>query len=86
MNILILYDTVSYIKLNFDLKIHLKIYTVKIWKKFGKPEKYLNHTSGNPVISKYNLKILASCQKKIYKYILTLKDSKVFLSIFSLYF
>ena len=50
-NVFILLNTVSYIKLNFKLKIHQKCVLLKTWKKFGKPGKKFENTSGNPVTS-----------------------------------
>ena len=44
----ILFNTVSYIEINLKLKIDPKMCTFKTWKKFGKPGKSLEKTSGNP--------------------------------------
>ena len=37
--------------MNFKLKIYLKMFTFKTWKKFGKPGKIFEKTSGNPVFN-----------------------------------
>ena len=56
-NIFILFNTISYLRLNFKLKIDLKCELLKTWKKFVKPGKFFEKTSGNPdsIKNKYRL-------------------------------
>ena len=46
--VFILFNTVSYLKLNLKLDIDPKMCILKTCKKFGKPGKNLEKTSGNP--------------------------------------
>ena len=48
-NIFILFHTVLYIKLTLNLKYTQKCVVLRTWKKFGKPGKNSEKTSGNPV-------------------------------------
>ena len=48
-----LYNLAQFLVLNLTLNIKLdpKMWTLKTWKKFGKPRKKFEKTCGNPVIT-----------------------------------
>ena len=55
-NVVIEFNTVFYLKLNFKLKIDQRRVLSKTWKKFRKPGRNFSKTSGNPGIIYLKLK------------------------------
>ena len=70
-NIFILFNTVSYLNLNFKLKVDPKMCTIKNLREIWKPGKNFEKTSGSPVISQKLLWIfycLLNDKKKLKKF------------------